>query len=394
MKLGAPIVSLIVMSILGQPWANAAINPRASRFDPVPLKKNKKQKAHPELDTEHGDPKDDPTIVRYGLKKVISQGGLATGQIVQDILESPVTLPVLLVKDIATPSYEKLLRTDPEIFDLFKIHQHRYQPRLEYGPTLVNSNYEYQGISDRRFGYCWGYSTMDRYFTVLAFFDKDVTENEHVPAYENKAAWLSYYKGKVDRVLRGKATLIPGFANLREFTLVPEIELYMKLKAMNLWADRALRFSSLPIFKNSTEPMNALKRSALLTMLKEKIARGELPKILFTSSESAVFLGGSTDVHSVLVTGVEENGDGSGRIYIWDINFYTETLATDPKFIEIRGNGEMHYAPWHDPGEPNVGTQLGEVQLAPEDREETVQMLRSLKKFCTKNPLICTEKTN
>ena len=394
MNFRAPIVSLVIMGILGQPLANAAINPRANRFDPVPLKKNAKQKAHPELDTEHGDPKDDPTVVRYGLKKVVSQGALATGQIVQDILESPVSLPVLLVKDIVRPSYEKLVSTDPEIFELFKIHQHRYQPLLEYGPTLVNSNYEYQGISDRRFGYCWGYSTMDRYFTVLAFFDKDISEDQHVPPYENKAAWLSFYKSKVDRVLRGKATLIPGFSNLREFTLVPEIELYMKLKAMNLWADRALRFSSIPIFRNSTQPMNSVRRNALLVTLKAKLARGELPKILFTSSESATFLGGSTDVHSVLVTGVEENGDGSGKIKIWDINFYTETLVTDPKFIEIRSNGEMHYAPWHDPGQPTVGTQLGEVQLAPEDREETVQMLLSLRKFCEKNPLICTEKTN
>jgi hypothetical protein len=96
------------------------------------------------------------------------------------------------------------------------------------------------------------------------------------------------------------------------------------------------------------------------------------------------------DVHSVIVTGVEQNLDGTGKIHLWDINFYAEDYLKSPKFIEIRQGKdglELHYGPWFEKKDTDEATylssRLGEVRVAPENDAENAIMLKSLRKFCS-----------
>jgi hypothetical protein len=328
-----------------------------------------------EVDSAHDRGENDPSRGhRYKLKRPISQTTLIFTGVNSHINANIDNSLSRALFDYNYVSSSDLLK-DPEYTKFYQIHSHRYTPQLEYGPTTVNSDHEYQGISDRKYGYCWGYSTMVRYFTVLGFFDPKL------PRISN----IEFYKNKIDQVLAGEAAVIPGYANLREFTLDPQIEMYLKLNAMELWRSRAVSTSSLNIFRKATDSLNYSEVETLLSKLEKKIARGELPKILFSSLIPAEkVLGLNTDIHVVLAYKVERLSKGRARIHLWDINFYTETLMRAPKYLEITEQHGIRYEPWYEPTKTYAeGSALvSRVTLAPEDNAENMQMLKSLKSFC------------
>lgn len=257
----------------------------------------------------------------------------------------------------------------------------------------MNSDYEYMGIADRKFGFCWGFTTVHRYFSILAFFDPSAPAPKYLQnGLVQNEEWFRFYEKKIDAIMKGQATVIPGFANFREFTSIPEIEMYLKLHAMTAWANRAVSTSSLSTFWSSTDEMNDAAITALTTDLEARIRRGELPKILFTAAVTVTsFLGGSADIHSVMVNGLQMNPDGSGKIMVWDANFYAEDYLAASKFIEIRrkadGTRELRFAPWWEnlatPEATERSDLLGLVRVSPEMDTENNIMVESLKSFCS-----------
>ncbi len=321
-------------------------------------------------------------------------------------LQHPMPQTKLAVKHLAHPenhhqhaglsSYEKLIKQSSSLLAYWGLHRSRFSEGKilpANGPTLVNSDYEYTGISDREFGYCWGFSTFARFFTELAFYDAAATSD--VPTYTpgglgSNEKWFRFYQSRIDLILEGKAQVIPGFADFRSFSKVPEIEFYLKLKAMKLWSEHAIRVGNLSTFFSSTKPLNESQIDALLDDLQLRLSRGELTKILFTAKDSEKVLGGSVDVHAVLVTAVDRANDGSAKIHLWDIDFYAEDLNKDDKYIEVRvvpGHArETHYAPWWEklesPAKTYTSSQLGAIRVAPENDRELKIMLNSLHDFC------------
>jgi hypothetical protein len=348
-----------------------------------------------EVDSAHDTAENDPSIKpQLKLKKFIPQDRLMVTGTLKSISQnvargvvaySPLLLPITLMTKSEKPlTYADSVKSQPEIFKYFDIHQHRYTPKREYGPTLVNSDAEFEGISDRAHGYCWGFSTLVRYFSTLAFFDPSISK----PAPTDQTGykkWIEFYQHKIDTVVRGEATVIPGFANFRELSLVPELELYLKLNTMELWRSRAMNSSSLAVFRTAMDSMNYKQVDTLLNNLESRIARGEMPKIMFSSLiPSETILGMNTDIHVVLAYKVERLSKGRARIHLWDINFYAETLVRAPKFLEITEEHGILYAPWFEPTKTYAkGSDLvANVKIAPENDREVVQMLQSLKKFC------------
>jgi hypothetical protein len=263
------------------------------------------------------------------------------------------------------------------------------------GPALVNSDYEFAGISDRAFGYCWGLSTLNRYFAYAAFFDPTLPAPDvYVPGgLARNERWFRFYESIIDDIMDGIPRVIPGFHNFSEFSAVPEIEMYLKLKVMDAWALRAISAGSLKTFFNSTTELDDGGVNELVRSLARRLNRGEIPKILFTAADSRTRFGGSLDVHSVLVNGVHLSPDGTGRIDLWDINFYFEDLIHEPKFIEIRrnrstGRRELHYGVWFEQKKDPVSTYrsslLGKVRISPEDASEMGQLIENLRVFCSK----------
>jgi hypothetical protein len=196
----------------------------------------------------------------------------------------------------------------------------------------------------------------------------------------------------MDRIIAGEAALIPGYSGLRELSLEPEYELYMKLNSMQLWKTRAVRLKSLPIFKNATKPLPSEKLHQFVHDLKVRLNRNEMPKIIFSALiPSKTILGLNTDIHVVLANKLETLENGNIRIHVWDINFYAETLIREPKYIEITPEQQIHYAPWYDPSarEPLKSDLVARVEFTPENDAETAKILRSLAKFCKEHPNYC-----
>jgi hypothetical protein len=307
----------------------------------------------------------------YAWKKTVYQLAKSANETLLDLMN-----PFSIAKYFETPemTYGEILKDKPSMFKLFKINQHRNVPQLKYGPTLVNANHEYKGISDRKFGYCWGYATFVRFFTQVAFYD----------AAKARPSLKTTYAA-IDQILKGQAAVIEGYANLRELTLVPEIEFYLKLASMELWRARAMQFSSLGVTLKSTNWMKFDEVENFTVQLEKRLARGEFPKLVFASLiPTDPFMGMNTDIHVVPAYKVERLSENRIRIHLWDINFYTETLMREPKYLEIDSNHGITYAPYVEESKPYAkGSDLiGRVIIAPENDAETATMLQSLKRFC------------
>ena len=354
-----------------------------------------------ELDTERSSPLSDPSATpgyHFALEQFIPQASIGRNSAFSKV--NPISERGFLrgnYNKIKNGHYyrEHFSSKDP-IVQFLKSRQSRYvygKINPIHGPGLVNSDYEFDGISDRAFGFCWGFSTLNRYFAYGAFFDP----NESVPfAYvpngkSRNEEWFKFYEPIIDDIMSGIPRVVPGFSNFSEFTAAPEIEFYLKLKATEAWGARAISIGSLNTFFTSTEQLEDSELNELIKDLKLKLSRGELPKILFTAADSRKKFGGTLDVHSVIVNGIHMNADGTGEIKVWDINFYFPDLIKDPKILEIvvnpeTGKRELHYRPWLEqkdtPAETYRSSLLGKVRISPEDESEMGGLIRGLKSFC------------
>ena len=353
-----------------------------------------------ELDTERSSPIEDPsspTGYHFALKKFAPQSTIGQTSALRKM--NPLSRKGFLLgnlrKALNEDAYRHFHRLDP-LVPFLRSRQQRYlygNLSPENGPALVNSDYEYEGISDRAFGFCWGFSTLNRYFAYLAFYDSSLEAPvAYVPNGKNlNERWFRYYEDIIDDIMNGIPRVVPGFRNFSEFSAIPEIEFYLKLKSTEAWALRAISTSNLKTFFTSTSELDSPSIDRLVKQLKVRLDRGELPKILFTAADSRKQMGGTLDVHSVIVNGVHLNQDGSGEIDIWDINFYFSDLRKEKKILEIRlnpetGKRELHYRPWYEkkatPEASYRSSLLGQVRISPDDASEMGDLLQNLRFFC------------
>jgi hypothetical protein len=328
------------------------------------------------------DPSDPRKVLR--LKQSIPQQDFAVNQTLYQAFFKKYELSDI-INGFNDDSYEDIISKKKWMFKYFQDHADRRTPRIYNGPTTVNADHEYKGISDRKFGYCWGYATMVRFFTQVAYFDGTL---KRPPLKETLA--------EVDQVLKGQATLIRGYSNFRDLTLNPKVEFHLKLAAMELWRERAIKFSSVGITLNSTKWMDFNEVESFAKNLERRLKRGEFPKLVFASLiPTHPFYGMNTDIHVVPAYKVERLENNRIRIYLWDINFYAETLEKAPKYLEIDSNHQITYAPYLEQGTPySYGSDLiGRVIIAPENDSENATMMNSLNRFCTdkKNSKYCNK---
>lgn len=297
-----------------------------------------------------------------------------------------------------TKKYNQWIEQSPEKFNYLKIHEDRYQPKIENSLTFINSKYEYRGISDKAIGYCYGVATVFKKFAQLAFFSEVIVPEDEVPV-RGSDEWYAFYMNRLAAVLKGEAAFFPGFKNIRELTTVPEFEFFLKVQVTKQWKTMATLATTLRSYLGNTKEMDAEEVSALITDIKLRLSRGEFPKILFASAISKTFLTGGARTHAVLVNKVEELPEQKiTRIHIWDINFYGEDLVQRPYFIEVRyddnGVPNIHYQEWANPSHDTKrkylrteipGDRIGKVLVAAENNREVVDTIRSIEKFC-KNP--------
>ncbi|NDG85903.1 MAG: hypothetical protein EBX52_12820 [Proteobacteria bacterium] len=353
-----------------------------------------------EMDTERSSPTEDPsprTGYHFALKEFQKQSAIGGGMAASKF--NPFSSRGFIYGNLEKSRNESVHRgftSRDSLVPLLRARQSLYlygNLNPENGPALVNSDYEYDGISDRAFGFCWGFSTMNRFFAYLAFYDPSIAPPARyiAGATTQNERWFRYYEGIIDDIMDGKPRVIPGFRNFAEFSSVPEIEFYLKLKNTEAWAQRAISRSTVSTFFTSTRELDSPQIDALVARLKRRLNRGELPKILFTAADSRKQMGGTLDVHSVLVNGVRLEKDGTGEIDVWDINFYFSDLIRERKILEIRKNAstgrrELHYRPWYEkkstPEATYRSSLLGQVRISPDDAGEMGRILENLREFC------------
>jgi hypothetical protein len=282
-------------------------------------------------------------------------------------------------------------RKQEKYYPLFKIHQDRYTPKSENGLTLVNNGAEYEGISDKKRGFCWGYSTLVRNFNVLAFYDP--TNLDLVP---NKSThyqdWVVFYTKRIDLIAKNKVAVFPGISNLRELSNDPKIELYLKITAMKIWRRLASKPNSLIDYLKTTNAMKPAQIIKVIQELQTRLSIGESPKILFSSwrtekgDKAGRALGTSKFIHAVNVYNITSTNEGY-KIWIWDINFYAETLMREPKFVEVSRDGSrIYYQAWEEPNRTDAksetGSNINRLYIPAENDRETMTHLEELYRFC------------
>lgn len=277
--------------------------------------------------------------------------------------------------------YKRLLKHHPEAFDIFKLHEANHRPQVDNDLTFVNESNDFEGIGDRRFGYCFGMATLIRNIEVLAFFDPSAT----APAEKGSKQWLRFYRRIIKRLASGQATVIPGFKNVHDFSADKQIALELKIMIMTLWDAHAVSWRAFGFALRASRPITLKEQTAFTQNIKERLARHEMPKILFSALVPLEkFLGIETDIHTVNVYDIQDLPNGGSRVFIWDEDLYVDELLKNPAYLDFTPDGKIHYEKWFDPADPSTEF-IGRVEIAPENDEETAMQIDSLNQFC-KNP--------
>lgn len=109
-------------------------------------------------------------------------------------------------------------------------------PNLESNFIFTNTKPEFEKLFKPDMGLCRGISSLRRKFRLLAIFDVNNNKNQLVPdRLTNLEGFQKFYKKIVRAIRDRKVTIIPGYANLREFSSDPDLIDMIKLQVLNEW---------------------------------------------------------------------------------------------------------------------------------------------------------------
>jgi hypothetical protein len=268
----------------------------------------------------------------------------------------------------------------PESFAVLEDAYQKMQPDTgEHILSFLNEKKDFAGFHQRTLGYCWGHTTMTRNFNYLAYFDP-AEEYETAPIRskdrKSQRKWRRFYKKKIKKIMRGKAVVIPGFANVREFSTDPEILKIMKLKTVTSWWKNAVRVSAVPVFlTNFKKPMNVSEITAMIGELKERLEMNITPKIYMANLKKPMFM------HIISVYDIVEDEDGTTRVCILDNHQYEEELRGCQTYLRVYPDGKLFYPGWEEP-ERELEGHVRRFGFTPEDNREMVKFTRERINMC------------
>ncbi len=226
--------------------------------------------------------------------------------------------------------------------------------------AIINSDEEFDSLTDRKIGVCWGVAGVLRKFLMLASFAPD-------EAYESR----SFYLKSIDQIVNGYPIRIPGFKNLEDFSSDPVLEKYIKHKMLELWKayeSDAVYFRNLNF---SRHPHLAERTLAIAMKLTE---RGILPKVLVTGASKRNFL--VPAYKHLLLPYRSSEVEGHPIWYVWDPDFYATSVRDFPTFII---KAEPEWVSEHYPG--ILALPLLGIEFPQEEAREVSSMLRHLKEI-------------
>lgn len=109
-------------------------------------------------------------------------------------------------------------------------------PNVESNFSFTNSKPEFDKLFKADMGLCRGMSSLRRKFRLLAKFDLENKAGLEIPDRATKLkAFQKYYKNLVRDIRDRKVTVIPGYANLMEFSSDPDLIDMLKIQVLKEW---------------------------------------------------------------------------------------------------------------------------------------------------------------
>lgn len=261
----------------------------------------------------------------------------------------------------------------------FAIHSEsfeRMQPNTgEHLLDFLNEKSEFKGFHQRTLGYCYGHTTLQRKFNYLAVFDPDNKYGADIPNVEKERKWKRFYRKRINRIKRGKATVIPGFNNLREFCANPIIKKILKEKTVEEWRDNAARLGGVSLFLKGLNELNKKTVDKRVNDIRAALAVNITPKIYMTNSKRPMFM------HIISVYDVIDDSDGSTRLCILDNHQYEDQLIGCQTYLRIYPDGRMFYPAWEEP-ERDVEGWVRHFGFTHENLREVIRFTKTKVKLC------------
>ncbi|MCB9093384.1 MAG: hypothetical protein H6620_12595 [Halobacteriovoraceae bacterium] len=305
-------------------------------------------------------------------------------------------------------AYSDLTQTD---YQYLAWKRSQFVPSAQNTFPFVNAYHEFENnplVGDYEH-ICTGVATLLRHFSFLAFFDPNPQADPHLPNLEtNYWSWVSYHLQKIDQLLEGNAVLFAGFHNIRELTQIPEIEEYLKLRSIDLWASRALDTDNKKNAKKKkmNKGMKAQEYQGFLAQVKKKIDYSELPLLFVGNNINSAGLMFTQKIHALVLLNYEQYQD---RLIVdyYDINFYGRYQENYSFKLHLLHDGRMYMESWVDDDDWEYkkklyAKELGQGKGVPVEMEilqrawfprtgdhDTAKFSKSIQAFCQGNAEYC-----
>lgn len=283
-------------------------------------------------------------------------------------------------------------------------------PLHENSFPFVNSSKDIENLAIRNFGFCLGFTVVLRKFNMLATFRPDL------PSLD-----LISYREAIDAIANNKPQIIPGFANLHEFSSDEEIGSYIKKHIIDQWALKNVTLDGIGVFTTTLNQFNKRKARLLYRKLQKALSRGYNPIIYVSGShsneerilskvvaeyckikpndcdamkeeieqmkkEQGFFKKTFSHMGQIHVIQAYElsplDAEGNYQIKAWDINKPAEEAILS---IEVSGQGEAPF--FIGPAKMNMGDEqmeitvrfeFADIDILPGDKAEIGEMLYNL----------------
>jgi hypothetical protein len=290
----------------------------------------------------------------------------------------------------------------PDLWDNLKVTQGRRLSTAENQLMVFNTEEGLDPVIRKTKGVCWGNATMKTYLTRLSFFDPKGEFEALPPFSEGSDAWIRFYLEKMNRLTRGEPEIVPGFANLRDFSDHPALKPWFVRRQVELWAERAARLKNL-IYRQSSRDFTTEEALTFIRDVEERLAMGYNPKIMFDENSHRIVKGEEDSLHVVLATAVHHLKNNKVAIEVID-DKKPFPKNSEILIINLRGGPKRNRAmglfmPWRvsDPKRPRGpgngidmgGGHVNQFRITPENDREAMQMTLNLAAFCEKRPEVC-----
>lgn len=294
----------------------------------------------------------------------------------QSIMAIPGIFNLLFENTVHYPDYEMDFES-PEMKEVRGFAARNQELRfanLESTFSFFNDKESFKGLFVKDLGICRGYSSLRRKFRLLAFFDAKNEAGIEVPNREkHPRKYVRFYKKLIKQIRKGQPTIIPGYANLREFSSDELVSDMIKMQVFREW--RKKNFSS---NSGTTSDMlrGTLRHSTYEELLYlrdhvEAYAKEGLNTMIWTAVKKSGWI---HVLEAVEASPVDENGDF--KLKLWNDKSMEE--AKMYSYLTVTKKGDILYDDFIDPTRV-----MHSAGVTKENDGEIRYLGENLKKFLT-----------